>query len=282
MTALEMQSPDGQTTKLIVRRPRRVALTQNPRAAQDEFQLLQVTHSLGLATPLPVHLDLSGQIFAAPYLVIAFVEGSPEFAPSDLSSYVLQLATHLARIHSVDCSNLDLSFLPSQANVCAETMGRQPPKADGSLDEGRVRETLHSIGSLSQHNAPVLLHGDFWPGNILWHDGKLVAVIDWEDARLGDPLTDLAISRLDMATILGIDAMAAFTRHYRSLMPIDYTNLPYWDLCAALRLLRLSASDFAAWAAYFPSFGRHDITERTIRDSYRLFVTQALEELAVV
>ena len=35
-----------------------------------------------------------------------------------------------------------------------------------------------------QVNRPVLLHGDFWPGNILWRDGRLVAVIDWEKRPL--------------------------------------------------------------------------------------------------
>jgi aminoglycoside phosphotransferase (APT) family kinase protein len=35
-----------------------------------------------------------------------------------------------------------------------------------------------------------LLHGDYWPDNTLWRDGRLVCVIDWEDAALGDPLAD--------------------------------------------------------------------------------------------
>jgi aminoglycoside phosphotransferase (APT) family kinase protein len=61
----------------------------------------------------------------------------------------------------------------------------------------------------------VLLHGDYWPGNVLWHDGKIVAVIDWEDARLGDPLIDLAMSRLDLVWICGIYAMHMFTEQYQ-------------------------------------------------------------------
>ncbi len=32
---------------------------------------------------------------------------------------------------------------------------------------------------------------------MLWKDGQLVAVIDWEDAPLGDPLADVANSRLE-------------------------------------------------------------------------------------
>src|SRR5919108_6510298 len=124
MTALEIERPDGQTRRMIVRRPGHATLKQNPRAAKDEFKLLQMTQSLGLATPTPYHLDQSGKIFSTPYLVIEYIEGKPEFAPAHLADFILQLATHLAKIHSVDRSNLDVSFLPKQANGCAETVGK--------------------------------------------------------------------------------------------------------------------------------------------------------------
>src|SRR5260370_32206891 len=32
-----------------------------------------------------------------------------------------------------------------------------------------------------------------------------------------------------------INTMQSFTHHYASMTTIDLTNLPYWDLCAALR-----------------------------------------------
>jgi aminoglycoside phosphotransferase (APT) family kinase protein len=108
-----------------------------------------------------------------------------------------------------------------------------------------------------------------------------VAVIDWEDAALGDPLADFAISRFDVLCIFGREAMRSFTAQYRALMAIDYTDLPYWDLCAALRFVRMAGSDLAGWAAFYPLFGRHDITEHTLREHYTFFVTQALEKLGV-
>jgi aminoglycoside phosphotransferase (APT) family kinase protein len=280
MTAFEIEHPDGQTKKMIVRRPGEGALKRNPKAAADEFKLLQLMQSLGLATQRPYHLDQSGQIFARPYLVIEYIEGQMAFSPANLDHHLLQLATHLAQIHRVDGSKLDLSFLPESVNGCAEMGRKRPAPVDQSLDEGRIRETLEAVWPLPQRNASVLLHGDFWPGNVLWQDDKLAAVIDWEDAKSGDPLVDLAISRLDIVWIFGIEAMNAFTHHYQSRMAIDYTNLPYWDLCAALRLVRLAGSNLAEWAAFFPPFGRHDITEQTMREHYRFFITQAFEKLA--
>jgi aminoglycoside phosphotransferase (APT) family kinase protein len=230
VTALEIVLPDGQTKKMIVRRHGDEDLRRNPHVAADEFKLLQLLQTAGLATPKPYHLDQSGEIFATPYIVIEYIEGKPEFMPSNLNDFILQLATHLTKIHSIDDSKLDLSFLPQQAKRISKWFEERPGHLDQSLDEGRIREALESVWPLSQLNKSVLLHGDFWPGNILWKDGQLVAIIDWEDAELGDPLADLANSRHEILWAFGIDAMHSFTHHYTSMTTIDFTYLPYWDL----------------------------------------------------
>jgi hypothetical protein len=93
VTALEIERPDGQTKKMIVRQHGDVDLKHNPHVAADEFKLLQLLQSVGLATPTPYHLDQSGEIFPTPYVVIEYIEGTPEFAPSNLNHLILQLAT---------------------------------------------------------------------------------------------------------------------------------------------------------------------------------------------
>ncbi|MFN8492274.1 MAG: phosphotransferase [Caldilineaceae bacterium] len=276
MTAFTFATAAGQTRKMIVRRPSPSTLQRNPQAAQDEFRLLQLAHRLGLATPTPYYVDSSGQLFDTPYLVIEYIEGKPEFTPVDVADYVLQAATQLAQIHSVDSTKVDLTFLPQQV----ASLSKHPPTLHVTLAEGQIRKRLEEVWPLASRNAPVLLHGDFWPGNILWQAGKLVAVIDWEDATVGDPLLDLAISRLDMVCIFGVEAMQAFTQHYQARRDIDYTQLPDWDLYAALRFIRLAGDDLAAWAAFYPPFGRPDITEQTLRAHYQFFVAQAFEQLA--
>src|SRR6202044_2789450 len=39
---------------------------------------------------------------------------------------------------------------------------------------------------------PVLVQGDTGPGNFLFADGRITAIVDWELAHLGDPMEDLA------------------------------------------------------------------------------------------
>ncbi len=139
MTAFEVALPDGLTKKMILRRPGAATLARNPRAAADEFTLLRITQTAGLATQTPYHHDQSGTLLATPCLVLEYVEGRPEFAPADLNSFILQFATHLATIHQVDCSNLDLAFLRKQADACARTVRERPADVDTTLDEGRIR-----------------------------------------------------------------------------------------------------------------------------------------------
>jgi aminoglycoside phosphotransferase (APT) family kinase protein len=275
MTAIEVGRLDGQTKKLIVRQPGKETPQQNPHAARNEFRLLQILHSAGLAVPMPYHLVETNEIFTLPCLVVEYIEGDLEFAPSNLADFTFQLAAQLARIHHINRSDTDLAFLAQEATGFAEELAGQRTTLDKSIDEARIRKKLQSLKPYSQWNETVLLHGDFWPGNVLWKDAKLVAVIDWEDAHLGDPLMDVAISRLDILLIFGVKAMTSFTNYYQSMNPINFTNLPYWDLYAALR----AAPHLNEWATIYPLLGRNDITERTIREAHSLFITQAFENL---
>ena len=273
VTALEIEQPNGHTQKMIVRQHGDRDLKRNPHLPADEFQLLHLLHTVGLATPTPYYLDQSNEIFPTPYLVIEYIEGQPEFSLSHTPDLLLQFATHLSSIHHIDCSQLDVSFLPQQSAIYTQKLRERPAHLDGSLDEGLIRDVLEAAWPFPQHNPSVLLHGDFWPGNLLWRDGQLVAIIDWEDAAIGDPLADVANSRLEILWAFGIDALQHFTHLYQSLTPIDFTNLPYWDLCAALR----SAFQIAEWAT-----ATDTLTENTMRERHRWFRTQAFEKLSIL
>jgi aminoglycoside phosphotransferase (APT) family kinase protein len=281
MTAFEIKHPDSQISRMILRQPGEQTLQRNPHAAEDEFKILQLTTALGLATPRPYYLDSSRAIFSTPYLVMEYIDGKPEFLFPLRADFTSQLADHLAKIHGANLSNQDISFLPKQASQCVELSRQRSASMDLAQEDERIRTRLETTAPLPQRNAAALLHGDFWPGNILWRDNTLVAVIDWEDAKIGDPLIDFAISRLDILWIFGIDAMHSFTDHYQSQTDIDYTNLPYWDLCAALRLARLIGSNLADWTSYFIPFGRHNISEYTFREHFRFFIAQAFEKLGL-
>jgi len=63
--------------------------------------------------------------------------------------------------------------------------------------------------------------------------------------------------------------MRTFTLHYQSQLALDFSALPYWDLCAALR----PAFQIATWAGT-------PAREEAMRIKHHLFVAQAFEALS--
>ncbi len=267
VTAMELLFPDGQPKKMIVRQHGSNDLSRNPNVAFDEFGLLKTLHSAGLPVPRPYYVDRSSQFFATPCIVVEYIEGATDLAPVDPMAFATKMATQLARIHSLDASGL--AFLPREDERIEPWLAEEPRTPDESLAEGRIRAVLKSAWPFTHPNEPTLLHGDYWPGNILWSKSQLVGIIDWEDAALGDPLSDLANSRLEVLWTCGVEAMERFTEHYRSLTAADFSNLPYWDLYRGLR----SVEAISRW-------GLETEVERKMREQYLAFISKAFEQLS--
>jgi aminoglycoside phosphotransferase (APT) family kinase protein len=80
----------------------------------------------------------------------------------------------------------------------------------------------------------VLLHGDPWPGNLLWIDDTCVGLIDWKEAGVGHPGVDLAYLRFSAAMNRGPDGPALVLKGWEDEMGHKATDLAYWDALAAL------------------------------------------------
>lgn len=264
VTVLEVEAGDGTLRKLIHRLHGAVDLQQNPNVAADEFRVLQLTHAAGLATPAPVYLDATDPLFPSPSLVLEYAEGKTDLKPADSAEYVTQMARELARIHRMDTAGRDLSFLLRVEDDCASAIGKPPETPGVTAGERELIEMLAPCWPLLRNNAPVVLHGDYWPGNTLWQDGRLTAIIDWEDTRRGDPLFDVSNARFEILMLFGAEIMDLFTRHYASLNPVDSGCLPWWDVYTAFRVV--NKLDFLATAAR---------DESLIRADHRWFVEQA-------
>lgn len=74
----------------------------------------------------------------------------------------------------------------------------------------------------------VLCHGDFNPSNFLYDQGKVTALIDWENSHVGDPREDLGwLALMDFLTntdILGsVKKDGGFLQHYNKLTGFNVT-----------------------------------------------------------
>jgi aminoglycoside phosphotransferase (APT) family kinase protein len=168
-------------------------------------------------------------------LVLGYIEGDPPAAGEP--ELLEQLASALAGIHRAEG---DFSFLP-----------------DRRLADVSPRPS-------------VLLHGDYWQGNTLWRDGRLVAVIDWEDAAFGDPLADLANARLELLWWLGCKAMDDFTERYASLRgAFEPAALARWDLWVDVRVSR-----------HIANWGLDDATLNAMNTAREAFAAAARRRIA--
>lgn len=233
--AFELALADGSRRRYVARSPGVADGATPDVGVEDEFRLLSALHVEGMPVPTPLFCEPWSAALRAPVIILEYIEGDIGVGHRDAPLLMQEYAAHLATIHRVDWRRLGLDFLPGRSRGWTQRLAARPATLDDSLDEGAIRDLLEPIWPLRECNASVLLHGDFWPGNVLWRDDNLAAVIDWEDAAIGDPLSDLAITRLELLWRFDFAAADAFTQHYRALTSVDLDPLPYWDLCAALR-----------------------------------------------
>ena len=117
----------------------------------------------------------------------------------------------------------------------------------------------------------MFLHMDFWPGNILWVDGRISAVLDWDASAYGDPAIDVGNFRMEMH-LRGIKGAAdPFLEYYQALSgPVR--NLGFWELACAARPL----PDPAAWIPEPGDLGDLVVPVERAHTDYYEFVHDAL------
>ncbi|MCR2809329.1 MULTISPECIES: phosphotransferase [unclassified Microbacterium] len=97
-------------------------------------------------------------------------------------------------------------------------------------------------------DAPVWIHGDLHPGNLIARGSALVAIIDFGDVTAGDPAYDLAVAWLAFDPVGRAEFIAATGERYDAA---TWTRAHGW--AAAVALLLLDHSDdnpeYAALAA---------------------------------
>lgn len=216
VVALELLRGDGVCERVVVRR--REVHDWKPGEAGGvarEHDLLARLFELGLPVARP-------RLLAGDTLVLDHVEGTTA-APADAAG---PMAEVLARIHATELTNFPA--LPMRVDPVAELL-EWLPATPGLEDALRARGAFGG--------AARLLHGDFWPGNLVWRRGEIAAVLDWEDAAVGDPLSDLACARVELACAAGEAAARDFTDRYVRRTDVDAERLPVWDLYVATAAL---------------------------------------------
>lgn len=119
---------------------------------------------------------------------------------------------------------------------------------DRAAREAIAAQITRHAGHLATVGSGVLLHGDLVPRHV-WSDrGRLVGLIDWGDAMVGDPLYDLA--RVSMA---GTDALRLLLRGYAPQSPPDSRVVSFYRMVWSLCSLAVECGAGGDWIEGYPS-----------------------------
>ena len=185
---------------LVLRRDPVSSLIRTSRAA--EFHILERAFKAGLPVPQPLFLEADGLAFETPGFIMAEIPGGR--APSLFEEYPYaenraetgaQLFDSLGKLHALEPDAADAAALPVQDAASRLAHWKAEVRANSIRPEPVVTAAIRWLerNMPAQSGPPALVHGDFRSGNFLVDgDARLLAILDWEMAHIGDPMEDLA------------------------------------------------------------------------------------------
>ena len=222
--ALEVAHSPGALAQVVVREH---APVESHYTAELEFDLLKALHSLDLPVPQPILFDARCTLAATPFVIMAAIPGSSVIPTGEAFEYIDEMASQLFRIHQAPIQNLPA--LPSRLDPLPEVFEYLPTAAEW----GGLKARLGALTDTGFKGAPCLLHGDYWAQNLLWEQGRITGVLDWEDAAIGDPLSDVAGASVELRYLFGREGMQRFIAAYSALSSVDPTRLALWQVYVA-------------------------------------------------
>jgi aminoglycoside phosphotransferase (APT) family kinase protein len=191
---------------------------------------------LPLPIPVPLALGMPGPDYPWPWSVRRWIDGAAATSEriGNLEIFAAELAHFLRSLHGMDATNAPApgahNFFRGGALAVydQETRAAIDELAD-HLDVQRTIALWELALASTWHSAPVWIHGDVAPGNLLVREGRLCGVIDFGSCAAGDPACDLVIAW----TLLSGPSRAAF-RRAMSLDPATWQRARGWALWKAL------------------------------------------------
>lgn len=182
--------------QLFLRIPREPAFEDDLR---KEVAVIPVARAAGVRTPAIVDFDESRALIDSPYVVMERVVGADLAVAKTPVGIWAELGRELGLLHEIPAQPIE--------GVEQDDGGGDPrPTVDelaraGYLDSGTANWLTgwfdRLAGRIDPDQAPVLLHGDVAPQNLLADQQVLQAVIDWGDAAWGPPGMEFAKLRLE-------------------------------------------------------------------------------------
>ena len=203
----EVFALDRGPARWVLRRAPRHASSATAHDVLREFRILDAIKDERVAIARPVVACADEAVFGAPFYVMERIDGRPILqsvpaawagAPETHGRALEQLIDALVAIHGVDWRACGLEDLAHTDDYLSRQLTRWLTQLDSY--GGRPLPAAHQVADWLRAHRPddqpsALCHGDYKLDNVLFAPeapARLLAVVDWEMAAIGDPLVDLA------------------------------------------------------------------------------------------
>ncbi len=224
---------DGGTTEAVLRTPRHPWHIL-PSMVATGGAALEVAERHDLPAPRLIAADFDGSATGTTTTLETVVPGSTLWQSSPPPAERLRVVgAALARVHSVTIApseHLPLRPRPVAVDDFAaeRRKGRMPTTP--LLDEADRIVTAHGLPT----GKTVFVHGDPWPGNIVWTDDDGAVLIDWKTAGVGAPEVDLGGLRNILNILFGAEGPDVVLDGWERASGSNARDIAYWDAVAAL------------------------------------------------
>lgn len=211
--ALTVEGTDELPADLIMRQD--MTLKYAGPTVKEEVGPLARLAELGVTAPKPLVFEPEETEFGRSFFICERFKGSP---PGEYFGMWIKcpnamrdLAKALGKLHSIPPS--ELGFDPAGADPGALFSERLESywkswRANSTRGSGLIDYAFAWAREKAREpykGSPPLVHGDIGAHNLLVHDDKLTAILDWEFVHCGDPAEDLGVARPNVSECMDWD-----------------------------------------------------------------------------
>ena len=205
--------------------------------------LPELAPRLPLPIPAPVFLGEPGSGYPWPWSIVPLIAGDP-VAPAtrlDLRACAWSLGGFLRALHTPAPARApENPFRGVPLNTRDEPVRERLERLGDIVDQTAAIEVWErALAAPIYAGAPMWLHGDLHPNNILAREGLITGVIDFGDLTSGDPATDLAVAWM----LFPGDVREHFIDACGGRTADDWARARGWALALAVAYLAHSADN---------------------------------------
>jgi aminoglycoside phosphotransferase (APT) family kinase protein len=186
----------------VMRRKPPGKLLPSAHAVDREFRVISALHPTGFPVARPYGLCTDESVVGTMFYVMEMVEGRvlwdqslPAYSPPERHAIHMAALSTLAALHNTDYKAVGLEGFGRPGNYMLRQIDRWTKQYKAS--ETQHLETIERLIEWLPRTAPdddqtTIVHADYRLDNMIMHatEPRVVAVLDWELATLGNPLAD--------------------------------------------------------------------------------------------